>query len=314
MPDMTLSHTDLYAPLNARLGAAVRQNEALGRYTTLNVGGPAEFFIAVDSEALLAEAVQAAWALDLPYWILGAGSNVLIAESGLPGLVILNRARELHFEASAEYIRVRASSGLMLPTLARRCITRGAGGLEWAATVPGTVGGAIVGNAGAHGSDMAANTRLVTFLHQENGMQTTPYAELQPTYRSTWFKQHPGVAVVLAAEFQLTPADPAELQARVDQFTTHRKSTQPGGASTGSMFKNPPGDYAGRLIEAAGLKGTQIGGAQISEIHANFFVNRGSASPADFYNLITLARQKVQKLTGVKLELEVELLGNWLAL
>lgn len=312
MPSLQLASATLLAlqhALGLPLAAALQTDHPLARYTTMRVGGPAQFFLTVASETALAQAATAAWCLDLPLTILGAGSNVLIHDAGLPGLVVLNRARTMHFTNHPDRITVRAASGLLLPSLARACIQRGAAGLEWAATVPGTVGGALYGNAGAHGSDMATNTHTVTYIHRQHGRQTQPYADLHPAYRRTDFKAAPGQAVILAAEFDLTPSDPATLQATVTQFTDHRKRTQPGGNTSGSMFKNPPGDYAGRLIESVGLKGYSIGGAQVSPRHANFFVNLGSATAQDVYALLTFVRESVLEKTGIFLELEVELWG-----
>jgi UDP-N-acetylmuramate dehydrogenase len=199
---------------------------------------------------------------------------------------------------------------MSLPTLARQCIFRGASGLEWAVTVPGTVGGAVFGNAGAHGSEVATNLRLATILQGNGEIRDWSRDDLKLSYRKSALKNgHKGV--VLAAEFELKRGDSEEMQAKVETFVSHRKRTQPPGASIGSMFKNPPGDYAGRLIEAVGLKRARVGGAEISPVHANFFVNRGSAKARDVYTLIALAQSKVREMFGVELELEIELVGDW---
>jgi UDP-N-acetylmuramate dehydrogenase len=240
---------------------------------------------------------------------LGSGSNVLVADAGVRGLVILNRARHVEIEGA----RVYAEAGANLSSLARSCITRGLAGLEWAVSVPGTVGGAVVGNAGAFGGDIAGSLASATILEPDGKVSEWPVERFEYRYRDSLLKRRPAETawVVLAAKLALTPADPAELAGRADEFVARRRATQPPGASVGSMFKNPPGDFAGRLIEAAGLKGTQIGGAQISTVHANFFVNTAHATAADVKALIDLARGRVQGRFGVELALEIELIGEW---
>ena len=297
--------------LQAAFGARLLAAEPLARYTSARIGGPADHFVAVQSVAELEQAVRLAWAAALPFRVLGSGSNILVADAGYRGLVIHNDARAISFREDAGVIVVRAEAGASLPTLARLCVARGAGGLEWGATVPGTVGGAVFGNAGAHGTDVSSNLLVAEILHREAGIERWSAADLALDYRASRLKAEPESAVVLAAEFKLQAAKPAALQARVDAFIAQRRSTQPPGASMGSMFKNPPADYAGRLIEAAGLKNARIGNAQISALHANFFVNLGDAQAQDVYALIVLARSSVQQKLGVLLELEIGLLGEF---
>ncbi|MFQ5410097.1 MAG: UDP-N-acetylmuramate dehydrogenase [Anaerolineales bacterium] len=299
------------AHLQAALGPRLRTNERLDRYTSARIGGPADCFIVANSRADLMAAVQAAWSQHVDVFILGAGSNVLVADAGFRGLVIHNRARRVSFRDAGEFILARAEAGMSLPGLARLCIARGAAGLEWAATVPGTVGGAVVGNAGAHGSDIAASLQLAEILQREGDVRWWPARDLGLAYRWSRLKAAPGRYAVLAAEFKLARGEPETLQRNIESFQRHRRQTQPGGASIGSMFRNPPGDHAGRLVEAAGLKGTRIGAAEISTLHANFFVNRSDASATDVYSLIKLARETVRRETGIELELEVELVGDW---
>ena len=210
-------------------------------------------------------------------------------------------------------------SGTVLPTLARECIARGLAGLEWAVGVPGTVGGAVVGNAGAHGRDIAADLLSATILNADNEVSEWSKEALAFEYRSSKIKRtHEAGSrtrttqyVVLAATFQLTPADPLELAKKADEFNEYRRRTQPPGASLGSMFKNPAGTAAGRLIDQCGLKGTRMGDAEISTVHANFFVNHGRATASDVKALIDLAQQRVREKFGIELELEIELLGEW---
>jgi UDP-N-acetylmuramate dehydrogenase len=299
--------------LRVAFGERLKENESLARYTSARIGGPAEFLLFADSADELAEQVRTAWQLGMKVFILGGGANVLVSEAGFRGLVIVNRARGVEFNEDGEQVSVRAESGVNLGVLARQCVLRGLAGLEWAATVPGTIGGAVHGNAGAHGGDVAGVLRMAEILQHDGTVREWSNAEMEFGYRTSALKrQRNGRSyVVLAAELALTRGDPQGLQTRVDEFIAHRKRTQPPGASMGSMFKNPPRDYAGRLIEAAGLKGKRIGNAEISTLHANFFVNLGEARASDVFALIHLAHDAVKAKFGVDLELEVELVGEW---
>jgi len=208
-----------------------------------------------------------------------------------------------------------AESGMNLSSLARQCIAKGLGGLEWAIGVPGTVGGAVVGNSGAHGGDMNRSLLAASIWEPGVGVRIYDNKEMSYDYRDSTLKREQGTnkprRVVLSAELELTPEAVETLMARADGFTAHRRQTQPGGASSGSMFKNPPNYYAGYLIDSAGLKGFKIGGARISEKHANFFVNDGDATAEDIRALIAEAWNTVREQFGVEMELEVELMGDW---
>jgi len=287
------------------------QQASLARFSSSRIGGPAELLVTVRSGAELAQAAEALWRLSIPFRILGGGSNVLISDRGVRGAVVLNQAKSVAFKEDAEVRGVWAESGASLGSVARRAVERGLSGLEWAATVPGTIGGAVVGNAGAHGGDVAGVLEVAEILQRNERAQEWPAARLGYGYRDSWLKRNPGAAVVLSAAFRLQPSTRKETRARTAEYVEQRHRTQPQGASWGSMFKNPPGDHAGRLIEAAGLKGYRIGGAQISHEHANFFLNLGRATGADVWELIQLAKRKVADDFGVRLELEVELLGEW---
>ncbi len=300
----------------------IKIDEPLSRYTTARIGGPADVLIEAASAEELKQIVSAARKISLAIFILGGGANVLVSDAGVHGLTIINKAKRIEFRDGG---RVWCESGTVLPTLARECIGRGLGGLEWAIGVPGTVGGAVVGNAGAHGRDIAASLVSATILNERDEMVEWSKAELQYEYRSSRIKRsQKSVAssqneiaarsipyVVLAATFQLTETDRSELEQKVAEFSEYRRRTQPPGASIGSMFKNPIDNSAGRLIDQAGLKGTMIGGAEISSIHANFFVNHGKAKASDVKALIDLARERVKEKFGVELELEIELVGEW---
>jgi UDP-N-acetylmuramate dehydrogenase len=293
--------------------AALHLNEPVARYTTARIGGPADVLVEAASAKELKSLVVAARKWELPMTILGGGANVLVSDAGLRGLVIVNKSKRIKFRDGAQ---VWCESGTVLPTLARECVARGLAGLEWAVGVPGTVGGAVVGNAGAHGRDVAADLLSATILNDANEVVEWSKSDLQFGYRSSRIKREVRSLrrtqyAVLAATFQLTPGDSSELAKKADEFNDYRRRTQPPGASMGSMFKNPPGAAAGRLIDQCGLKGTRVGDAEISIVHANFFVNHGQAKASDVKALIELARERVRERFGVELELEIELLGEW---
>lgn len=305
----------LYTQFNEIFGDQFQLNVSLSRYTSARVGGPAEMFVTVKNGAELQTAVELAYTQHIPYFILGGGSNVLVADTGVSGLIIMNKARAVTYRHTGAGVVCTAESGMNLSSLARQCIAKGLGGLEWAVSVPGTVGGAVVGNSGAHGGDMNSTLRAATIWEPGHGPRIHSKEELLYDYRDSTLKQEQAHAaprrVVLSAELELAPEPVAVLMARADGFTAHRKQTQPAGASVGSMFKNPPNYYAGYLIEAAGLKGFRIGGSHISEKHANFFVNDNDATAEDIRALLAEAWNSVREQFGVEMELEVELVGDW---
>ncbi len=303
-----MKHLPLDA-LRAAFGDRLQENAPLAPYTSARIGGPADALLTVRSADELAEVVRRLWDLGVSPFLLGGGSNVLISDRGVRGVVVLNRARAVRFQ-KGELPTVWAESGTVLSNLAQRAAAQGFSGLEWAATVPGTLGGAVYGNAGAFGGDMAGVLLWAEVL-TERGRERRSVEQMDYGYRTSALKRQAVRAVVLSAELRLENGDPARVRERMREFVERRKRTQPPGASMGSMFKNPPGDYAGRLIEAAGLKGTRIGGAEISPVHANFFVNLGEAKASDVKALIDLAQQTVAEKFGVRLELEIELVGEW---
>jgi UDP-N-acetylmuramate dehydrogenase len=291
----------------AHFGDRLRRGERLDRYTSARLGGPADYLVVAKNLEELRAAARLAWDAGLPLLVLGAGSNVLVDDRGFRGLVVINRAQNVHFEVHERSVTVQAESGASLSSLARQCVERGLSGLEWAVNVPGTVGGAVVNNAGAHGGDMATLVRAVTVLYAGGQEQTWPVEAMEYAYRESRLKGD-RAHVVLAASLSLGREAPAVLRERASAFTAKRKASQPPGASLGSIFKNPTEDYAGRLIEAAGLKGARVGDVMISPMHANFFVNAGQGRAADYRALIALARETVRTQFGVELELEVEMI------
>ncbi|MDW8171027.1 MAG: UDP-N-acetylmuramate dehydrogenase [Anaerolineae bacterium] len=288
----------------------LQANAASGKYTAARIGGPADWlYVARSDEEELLAILRAAWADGLPVRVIGAGANVLISDEGVRGLLIVNRLRGLAWEDDNR--TVTALGGTSLLALARACAQRGLSGFEWAVGVPGTLGGALVNNAGAHGRDLAANLLSAEVLLPDGLRMFTP-SDLAFAYRNSALKQREDKRFfVRACRLRFAPASPQAVQARMDEYSATRRRTQPAGASLGSVFKNPLGDYAGRLIESCGLKGFTIGGAQVSPVHANFFLNTADCTARDYFALIEHVQATVQAQTGVLLELEIERLGAW---
>ena len=291
------------------------REQPLARFTAARLGGPADYLYVArepnyeDTIALLEEA----WRRDLPVTVIGGGANVLVADAGIRGLTIINRARDIQQKSVGNAVLLQASSGANLIRLARFCQENELTGMEWAIAVPGTLGGAAVNNAGAHGSDISISLTRLLVYEAESGKRWYDVDTLQYAYRSSVLKYRPDRRFfVMRAELKLQRDDAARIQARMDHNNEYRRTTQPPGASLGSIFKNPPGDYAGRLIEAAGLKGKRLGAVQVSPLHANFFVNLSvDASASDYFELIQLVRAGVKERFGVALELEIQTLGEW---
>jgi UDP-N-acetylmuramate dehydrogenase len=240
--------------------------------------------------------------------VIGGGSNLLVADDGIDGLVV----KVVNAQFEVEKDRVRADAGVNLANMARRLAKQGYGGLEWAANVPGTVGGAVVNNAGAFGGDTASCLLAATIVAADGQKQRLGQNELAYAYRTSVLKRRQlGDVAVVEAELRVGQSTPAEADGKVKEFNAQRMRSQPRILSAGSVFANPEGDFAGRLIEAAGLKGQRIGEAQISEQHANFIVNPGRATAADVYALMKCAQRVVFERTGVVLRPEIELFGRW---
>ena len=310
--------------LHRRFGIRLQEEVPLGRLTTAKVGGLADALVEVQSAEELSQTAEWLWKEEVPFFVLGGGSNTLISDAGCRDLVVYNRAKRFEIRpgtnGSKDTAVVWAESGASIGAVARQSAQLGWTGLEWAATIPGTVGGAVVGNAGAFGGDTAGSLRLVEILQRSESRKTARITaerrELRPeeldfSYRSSLIRKTPGQAVVLSAEFTLQRCDPSQAVTRIGELLARRRETQPAGSSLGSMFKNPPGDFAGRLIEAAGLKGHRMGNVEISQQHANFFLNLGDARAADIRALMDFIRQTVREKFGVDLEPEIVLAGDW---
>lgn len=297
------------AQLSALFGDQVQYNVPLANNTSARIGGSADAVLTITSADSLENAVGICWKKNLPFKVIGAGSNILISDRGIRELVILNKAKRVELPA-LNSLSVYAESGASFARLANQVSSAGYDGLVWAASIPGSVGGAVYGNAGAFGGDTATSL-LEVELATPQGHLTLTAEKLGYDYRTSVFKRGELNAVILGARFALKIGDPTVLKAKIEEITARRKNTQPPGASMGSMFKNPPNDFAGRLIEACGLKGTRVGNASISKVHANFFVNEGDTSAQDVVQLIALAKQAVYEKFKITLHLEIELLGEW---
>jgi UDP-N-acetylmuramate dehydrogenase len=297
--------------LKETFGTRLMEQEPLAKYTSARIGGPADAMLVVQSADELAETVMRLWEMAVPFKVLGSGSNVLVSDAGVRAVVVLNKARKVTFKLDDSPPTVTAESGSNFGAVARQAAQKNLTGLEWAAGIPGTVGGAVVGNAGAHGGDVASNLDVAEILQRDEGRQSWSPDRFAYRYRGSVLKGDKEGAVVLSATFRLSHGEPDEIHERLDNYLEHRRRTQPPGASMGSMFKNPRDDHAGRLIDAAGLKGTRQGDAEISTLHANFFINLGNATAQDVYALIKRARDTVEEKFGIALELEIELFGEW---
>jgi UDP-N-acetylmuramate dehydrogenase len=284
----------------------VRRNAPLARLVAFRIGGPADLLVVPRTPGELREAVRVLGEEGVAPVFIGAGSNVLVGDRGIRGVVVKIGKGVDRVEIDGE--RVTAGAGAGLPALAFRCARAGLSGLEFAAGIPGSVGGGVVMNAGAHGHAMADVVEAVDVLGPE-GERRLDRAALEFAYRSSVLQRDRWV--VLGATCRLARGDPAVVLARLNAWLAHRGATQPiGPPSSGCIFRNPPGDHAGRLIEAAGGKGLTVGGARVSEIHANYIVNDGNATASDVMALAERVRVRVREHSGVSLELEVKLLGE----
>jgi UDP-N-acetylmuramate dehydrogenase len=309
------------ADIGRRIGVKVVRNQPLARLTTLRVGGPADLYVVARNAFELRALVRYARSRDIPHVLLGRGSNVVVADAGIRGLVIAVRAEGSRIDGE----RYVAEAGVPMARAATETSAAGLAGLEFGLAIPGTVGGAVWANAGAHGGDVAAVLEAATILAPDGGEVRLGPDELGLAYRTSRLKVAPGPddvtpaaraaapsPVVLSATFRLRPDDPAAIRARLDEIRRWRREHQPLGLpSAGSVFRNPPGDAAGRLVEAAGCKGWRVGGARVSERHANFIVTERGARAADVRTLAERVRAAVAERFGVRLEYEVVFLGDW---
>jgi UDP-N-acetylmuramate dehydrogenase len=291
---------------------AVLLDEPLSRHTTIGIGGPADAYFAARTEEQLRAALRTARQHAVPAFILGAGSNVVILDGGVRGLVIENATDQVEGPVpNGAGFKVGAASGVSLAALARRLAFAGYAGLEWACGIPGTLGGAVVYNAGAYDRSLLDVLKGVRVVDPANGILEMRPEELALGYRNSAFTRGAMRGhVVLSLDLALQKGDPAALRARVRELDARRLAAQPRGRNAGSMFKNPAEHPAGWLIDQTGLRGHRIGNAQISDQHTNFFLNLGGARAADVLALMELTRSRVRERFGVELENEVALVGE----
>ena len=292
-------------------GERVRFDEPLSRHTSFRIGGPADVWVEVaDAEEIRCVQLFAA-AADLPVFVLGGGTNILVSDRGVRGIVLhLGRALAcLDWRANGRGLHVRAGAALPLKRLVTEAIARDLTGLEFAEGIPGTVGGGLLMNAGAFGGEIGNVVEYVDGVDAYGDPQRFPRSALRFGYRR--FDLPPGF-IVTRLEFLLHPGEPVAIRARRDEAKRRREAHQPlGYPNAGSIFKNPPGEYAGRLLDAVGMKGERCGGAMVAEQHANFIVNAGGATAADVRALMIEAARRVWEAKGVRLEPEIKLVGDW---
>jgi UDP-N-acetylmuramate dehydrogenase len=297
--------------IQRRIGAKTSRDEPLARFTTMRAGGPADLFVTAHNRMELRALIRFARTRGVPHVVLGRGSNVVISDRGIRGLVIQDRAEGSRIDGD----RYVAEAGVPMARAATETQKAGLTGLEFGLAIPGTVGGAVWANAGAHESEVAAILDSADVLVSDGTEARLTAAELALAYRDSRLKHPPeeGPAEwVLAATFRLAPAPAETIKERLDDIRRWRQAHQPLGLpSAGSVFRNPEGDSAGRLIDAAGLKGTRIGGAVVSEKHANFIVNDQKGTAADVRRLGDRVRDEVERVHGVRLDYEIVFLGDW---
>lgn len=305
---MVTADTSTAAAALRALVRDVREREALRPHVSFRIGGPADLLVVPRSAAEVRAAAGYLFREGLPFVVLGAGSNVLIADAGIRGIVMKLGKGLDRITVQGEHVIAEAGAGL--PHLAREAASRGLAGLEFAAGIPASVGGAVVMNAGAHGHTMAEVVRAVRVITPA-GEQVLEGGALGYAYRTSVLQAQG--AVVLEATLALRHGDPAGVRRRTEEWLRHRGATQPiGPPSSGCVFRNPPGDHAGRLIDLAGGKGLAAGGARVSEVHANYILNAGGrATAGDVLDLMHKVSALVMEKFDVRLEPEIKFLGEF---
>lgn len=285
----------------------IQKNVKLASYTTFKIGGPAEYFFEAKTREDLIKAIKTAKKFKMPFFILAGGSNTLVSDKGYRGLLIRNQNSEFQIIG----FKIKAEAGIRLSRLVMESLNHGLSGFEWVAGIPGTIGGAIRGNAGAFEKSMADVVERVELLEINSELIIKSY-ELKDCrfgYRSSIFKEKNNL-IVLSAEIRLKTDDKEKIKESIERYLNYRKGKHPlEFPSAGSIFENPEGHSAAKLIEECGLKGKKIGQAQISEKHANFIINLGQAKAKDVCRLIDLAKEKVKDKFGIILKEEIQFLG-----
>jgi UDP-N-acetylmuramate--alanine ligase len=307
---------DVAMRLESATGLNVVRDESMSKHDSLRIGGPATLFVAVDTTEQIIKAVLFARENGVPYLVIGNGTNLLVGDYGIAGLVIHNKTRDISHKLVDEDTSIwRVASGVLFSRLARMTCDAGWTGLEWSNSVPGSVGGGIVSNAGAHGKEIVDDLISISVLTAEGKIEEWPASSLDLGYRTSRFKAHGRRAmsppeVVLSAGITLRRDLDKSCETRMRSYLEERQAKQPQGKSAGSTFKNPPGYSAGYLVEQVGMKGERYGQAQFSPKHANFMMNLGGATAADVLHLMSLARARVRDKFNIDLEPEIELVGD----
>ncbi|MBN1259171.1 MAG: UDP-N-acetylmuramate dehydrogenase [Anaerolineae bacterium] len=304
---MNAASESRFDALAERLGDIATRHGVLARYSAAGVGGPADVLVVATNRDELRHALTESRSLGLPVKVFGGLTNCLISDAGLEGVIVLNHARAFRFVADCS---VYAESGAMVVQVARAAVERGWGGLTWAVGLPGTIGGMVVNNAGAFGGETSRVLESAEVLDRQGTVAQVECNWFGFRYRCSKLKGAGDAWVVLSASFRLKPGNREFLLEKAEEYTRRRRHTQPPGRTLGSTFKNPEGDFAGRLIEAAGLKGWRVGGVVVSTHHANFFINEGEGTTTDYVALIRFVRKRVFQQFGVLLEPEIEFIGR----
>ena len=288
---------------------SVAMDEPMSRHTSFKIGGPADILVEPSDTQRLAAGLKIIKRFELPYFVMGNGSNLLVGDKGIRGAVI--KLSDSMSDCDVEGTKITAMSGIKLSRLANTAMKNGLSGLEFASGIPGTLGGAVFMNAGAYGGEMKDVVRAVTYVDtDECRVHTIPAQECDFGYRHSVFAD--GGRIVTEAELELSTDDMSEIRGRMNELAARRAEKQPlDKPSAGSTFKRPEGYFAGTLIQEAGLKGCRIGGAEVSEKHSGFIINAGGAAAADVLALIDHVRETVMKKFGVSLEPEVRLVGEF---
>lgn len=306
---------DVVDELRRRFSGAILINEPMSLHTNYRIGGPAEYFATANSADELAQIATVATEMQLPWIVIGNGTNVLVSDQGIKGLVIKNRAVKYDIKpmpGDDECRLVYGESGVAIAELARETIARGLAGLQYAVGIPGSLGGGVVSNVAAHGHTLSQVLHSAIVLCDGTTLRRFELKDLGLGYRTSIFKDRRRPRdVILSVELAMKVADRGALESEAAAIMARRTARLPTEPSAGSTFKNPPGHLVAELIEGCGLKGHRIGGAQVSPKHANFLVNLGDARADDVRALIELVRERVLQHFGVELELEIELIGEW---
>lgn len=295
--------------LESLLGAErVLLNEPMAAHTTFRVGGPADYFVTPTDIPQIQAIQKLCKEAELPFCVIGNGSNLLVSDKGYQGVIIALGSAFGTIEREENCLRVQA--GALLSRLAREAANAGLSGLEFAAGIPGNLGGAVIMNAGAYGGEMCQVTEWVKLLTRDGEIITLSGEEMEFGYRTS--RAMKDGSIVLEAGLKLTPGNPEEIQALMDDFNKRRREKQPlEYPSAGSTFKRPAGYFAGKLIQDAGLAGFRVGGAEVSEKHCGFVINRERATATDIYTLCKEVETQVFQKFGVHLEMEVKMLGEF---